>query len=124
MTRTSVSVISSVAIITNYIGLAGKGSFLYHQEAPPDNFSLGEKTPVMTIKCNDYCKYKNTGALRIFGLERFSVRVEYDPPSKVGELINEINSDNDKIKSGIRSRLTELRELRQDFFKRLAVALQ
>jgi polysaccharide pyruvyl transferase WcaK-like protein len=90
----------------------------------PIIFSLGEETPVITVNYTDYYEHKNAGALRIFGLERYSVRIERDPASKVGELIQEINSDREKIQFGIRRRLVELKELRQEFFDTVEGALK
>ena len=44
----------------------------------PIIFAVGEKVPIISTSYSEYYKHKNTGALKIFGLEKYNIELESD----------------------------------------------
>ena len=82
----------------------------------PIIFSLGECTPVITLNYSDYYEHKNRGALRLFGLEKYSVRIENESPDTLIDIVNEVEANYDSIVEGIADKLSEMKNERKQFF--------
>ena len=59
-------------------GVIGKSDLCLTMKHHPIIFAIGEKTPVISLSSGKYYEHKNIGALELFGMEKFNVRLDTD----------------------------------------------
>ncbi len=82
----------------------------------PIIFSLGEGTPVISLAKGEYYRHKNSGALKLFGLEKFNMDIDKDSYIEDFKLLFEKGmGDGDEIKNKINRALPCLKERKKKF---------
>lgn len=99
-------------------GILSKAEYCITMKHHPIIFSIGEEVPTISIAYKPYYVHKNVGALKLFGLEQYSLDIEKS--NYYEEFINKFDSmieNRDEIKMHIRKKLVDLKETREKFLK-------
>lgn len=79
-------------------------------------FSVGEKTPVISLVSQEYFSHKNTGALKLVGLENYSVSIAKDDfPEKLSSLMEDILENEDAVIESIEKGFINIKEKKLKF---------
>lgn len=79
-------------------------------------FSIGEKTPVISLVSQEYFSHKNVGALRLVGLEKYSVSlIDENYIMKLQSLIEDILQNEGNIIKSIEDGFIDIKEKKENF---------
>ena len=99
-------------------GLIANAEFCITMKHHPIIFAIGEKVPTISIAYKPYYTYKNTGALKIFDLEKYGLDMEKENSLQTfKELFDDLLSNSKTIRKNIEMKLEEIKPRREKLFK-------
>ena len=99
-------------------GLISGAQYCITMKHHPIIFALGEKIPTISIAYKPYYVYKNTGALKIFGLEKYSIDLDDEQYlEKFKPLFNDLFNHREQISNYIGQKLEEIKPRREKLFQ-------
>lgn len=85
----------------------------------PIIFALGETVPVISLNYSQYYQHKNTGALKLFNMDKYAINMETDSVEQVMELIEDIKINNLAIREALDIKLIKIKKDRDAFFQNI-----
>lgn len=98
-------------------GIISRSKICVTMKHHPIIFSIGEKVPVISLSFSNYYEHKNIGALKLFGLEKFNVKLEKeDYLSSFKTLFTETLNNKDRIIENLDNEFEKIKIKKEKFF--------